>query len=76
MIVISFRTGGDEFVAVGKQPNTLRVWEIDEGNLIETPLRWPACTRFMHYVDMDEPREAAWEEIAAGYKIVRRGHEG
>lgn len=76
LTVLPFDDGGVHYVAVGRQPNNLRVWEIREPFLRETRMRWPACTRFLYDVEMGEPRTVDWDEFTKPYELVRLRPEG
>lgn len=66
-----FRNDDDEFVAVGKQRDDMRVWRIDGPYLKETPLRFPGCTRFMPYAELGEPRIEDWDAYTQRFTLIR-----
>ena len=49
-----FNNGGDRFVALGENRDNMDVYRLLESGLLKTKISFPACLRFMPYVEIDE----------------------
>ena len=71
LTVWPFNNGDDAFLAVGNDPDNLRVWQIDDGVLRETRSRFPGCLRFMPYADIGERQTGNWDDLISRHSVIR-----
>ena len=66
---LAWSNGEDDYLAVGRRDN-MKVWKIKDDLLVETRLRFPACTRFFYDVTVGEYTRVDRETVFDGYSLV------
>ena len=69
---LEWSNGEDDYLAIGPRREDMKVWKIEDDDLlVETGLRFPACTRFFYDVTVEgDYARVDRETVFDGYTLI------